>query len=130
MAKKIFLQFGSGLGPMSRSLPIALALAKAGYEIKYMGYSSAKSYMLKAGIKELSSNYSISDIVKSNPNPYWYTAGQFWEMIGYGNMDWVEKKVDQLIEDMKEFSPDYILSDLGILGCLAARITKIMEPET
>ncbi|HOM01545.1 MAG TPA: hypothetical protein PLH43_01785 [Acetivibrio sp.] len=31
--KRIFLQFGSGLGPMSRSLPIALALAGAGYEI-------------------------------------------------------------------------------------------------
>ena len=123
--KKIFLQFGSGLGPMSRSLPIALALAKEGYEIKYLGYSSAKEYMEKAGIKELSSDFSISDIVKSNPSPFWNTAGQFWEMIGYGNMEWVENKVDCLIDLLKEFSPDYIVSDLGILGCLAARIMKI-----
>lgn len=123
--KKIFLQFGSGLGPMSRSLPIALALADAGYQIKYLGYSSAKSYMLKAGIEELNCDFNISDIVKVNPNPYWNTAGQFWEMIGYGNMQWLEKKVDALIEVLKEYSPDYILSDLGILGCLAARIMGI-----
>jgi len=49
--KRIFLQFGSGLGPMSRSLPIALALAEAGYEIKYLGYDMAKEYMKKAGIE-------------------------------------------------------------------------------
>jgi len=46
-------------------------------------------------------------------------------MIGYGNMPWVERKVDELINLLKQFFPDYILSDLGILACLAARITGI-----
>jgi len=123
--KRIFLQFGSGLGPMSRSLPIALALAEAGYEIKYLGYDMAKEYMKKAGIEELCPEFSISDIKKGSPNPYWNTAEEFWSMIGYGNMPWVERKVDELINLLKQFFPDYILSDLGILACLAARITGI-----
>ncbi|WP_265444982.1 glycosyltransferase [Acetivibrio straminisolvens] len=122
---RIFLQFGSGLGPMSRSLPIALALAEAGYEIKYLGYDMAKTHMKKAGIEELCSDFGISDIKKGSPNPQWSTADEFWSMIGYGNMPWVERKVDELISLLKEFSPDYILSDLGILACIASRIMGI-----
>jgi len=110
---------------MSRSLPIALALAEAGYEIKYLGYDMAKTYMKKAGIEELGSEFSISDITKGSLDPYWNTADEFWTMIGYGNMPWVERKVDELMSLLKEFSPDYILSDLGILACLAARIMRI-----
>ena len=123
--KKIFFQFGSGLGPMSRSLPIALALAESGYKLKYSGYANAKPYMEKVGIEELNPNFSISDIKKCNPDPYWSTAGQFWEMIGYGNMEWVEGKVNEIINDLKDFKPDIILSDLGILSCIVARIAKI-----
>ena len=123
--KKVFMQFGSGLGPMSRSLPIALALGREGYQIKYMGYQSAKPYMKEVGIEELNENYSVADIVKEVPNPYWNTADEFWTMIGYGNMPWVEKKVDELIDYLKQYKPDYILSDLGILACLAARIMDI-----
>jgi len=90
---------------MSRSLPIALALAEAGYEIKYLGYDMAKEYMKKAGIEELCPEFSISDIKKGSPNPYWNTAEEFWSMIGYGNMPWVERKVDELIKFVKTIFP-------------------------
>ena len=123
--KKVFMQFGSGLGPMSRSLPIALELAKNGFEVRYLGYSSAKKYMEKAGIKEIDSIFSISDITKGVPNPHWNTADTFWTMIGYGNMPWLETKIEQLIKIVKDYNPDYIFSDLGILACLVARILNI-----
>lgn len=57
----------------------------------------AKAYMKKAGIEELCSEFSISDITKGCPNPYWNTADEFWSMIGYCNMPWLERKVDELI---------------------------------
>lgn len=123
--KKVFLQFGSGLGPMSRSLPIAEGLQREGYIVKYFGFENAKPYMNKIGIEELSENFNIKDIKKGVQTPNWYCAEQFWEIIGYGNMEWVEKKVEELIEYLKDFSPDFIISDLGILSCIAARIMDI-----
>lgn len=123
--KKIFLQFGSGLGPMSRTLPIAAALSNEGYELKYFGAENAKTYMEKCGIQEISQSFNIRDIKKGVQNPDWNCAEEFWGMIGYGNIEWVESKVLELIEYIKEFSPDYIFSDLGILACIAARIMKI-----
>lgn len=123
--KKVFMQFGSGLGPMSRSLPIALEMAKNGFEVQYLGYSSAKEYMQKAGIKEISTEFSISDIVKGAPDPHWNTADSFWSMIGYGNIPWLEEKLNKLIEIVKNYNPDYIFSDLGIMACLVARILEI-----
>ncbi|AZT89561.1 glycosyl transferase [Caldicellulosiruptor changbaiensis] len=123
--KKVFLQFGSGLGPMSRSLPIAEGLQREGYIVKYFGFENAKPYMNKMGIEELSENFNIKDIKKGVQTPNWYCAEQFWEIIGYGNIEWVEKKVEELIEYLRDFSPDFIISDLGILSCIAARIMDI-----
>jgi|GEM_PF-1036963 len=123
--KKIFVQFGSGLGPMSRTLPIVEALVKEGYIIKYFGYENAKPHMKKIGVAELSEEFHIRDIQKGQQNPDWSCAEEFWEIIGYGHMDWVEKKVEELMGYIKDFSPDYIFSDLAILSCIASRIMNI-----
>lgn len=123
--KKIFAQFGSGLGPLTRTLPILKELKESGYEVKYFGFKNAKKRMEEIGISELSDEDFISGIQRTTPVRNWYSAEQFWSIIGYNNAEWLNVKVDNLISKLKEFSPDIIFSDLGILSCIAAKIMGI-----
>jgi UDP:flavonoid glycosyltransferase YjiC (YdhE family) len=119
MNKKAFLQFGSGLGPLSRSLPIAEELIKDGYQIRYFGFENAKSSMENLGVFPLNEKFNIKDIKKRAGNVNYYSAEQFWDEIGYGDIEWVGKKVDELAFYVREFAPDIIVSDLGILSALS-----------
>ena len=123
--KKVFVQMGGGLGCVSRTLPILKELKKHGYEIKYSGFKSADSYMEKLGIKKISEHFDFTDRNHVNPIADWSCPEQFWEIMGYSNESWIEKKLSQLIPILEEYKPDLIISDLGLLAWLVARIMKI-----
>lgn len=125
MMKKIFVQFGSGLGSLSRVFPIVKMLKEHGHVIKYSGYPTAKKYMDMIGIEELDEQFCFNDKKLKNPRAEWTSAEEFWEMMGYNDPDWIMKKVNQLSESIKRFSPDLIITDLGFLCWMSAKLLNI-----
>ena len=123
--KRIFVQFGSGLGSMSRVFPIVKLLKERGYIIKYSGYPTAKKYMDMLHIEELDSTFCFNDKKIKNPRAKWETAEEFWEMMGYNDWGWIEKKVNQLSKSIVSFKPDLIISDLGFLCWMSAKLLRI-----
>lgn len=123
--KKVFVQMGGGLGCVSRTLPVLKELQKRGYEIRYSGFKSADSYMEKLGIKKLSEDFDFTDREHVAPVSDWSCPEQFWEIMGYSNRGWIEKKLNQLIPLLNEYKPDLIISDLGLLAWLVAKILRI-----
>jgi UDP:flavonoid glycosyltransferase YjiC (YdhE family) len=123
--KKILFEFGTGLGCFSRSLHLVEALAQAGYIIKYISLNqSAKPYMDKAGIHPLIDNFSLTYKEAEKQYYNWHTAEEFWEMIGYWNFNWVVKEIKNTVKHIQKFSPDIILSDLGIFSSIYAKSTN------
>jgi UDP:flavonoid glycosyltransferase YjiC (YdhE family) len=115
---------------MARSYPIAKALVENGYDIRYYETSSnalVESRFKDIGVYPISDKYKIKFLKKEDRPKYssWYNPEEFCELIGYNDIEWLENTIDELIYYIKQFSPDYIFSDISIISSIASRILNI-----
>jgi UDP:flavonoid glycosyltransferase YjiC (YdhE family) len=125
MKRRIYVQFGGGLGSMSRIIPIIEGLNNEDIEFKYSGFPVAQKYMEDLGVSLLDSKFRFDDKIMKEPCSKWKTPEQFWQMMGYNDFEWIKEKVSQLVKLLNEYRPHLVITDMGILAWMAAKICKI-----
>ncbi len=122
---KIFFEFSSGIGPLIRCLPIALELKKRGHAINYFAHNECRRYMDKFGFEHIDINVSVCQNPKASLRNDWIDADEYWSSFGFSNYEWLSKETKLWLNELENFKPDIIVSDIGVFSSIVARILKI-----
>lgn len=114
--------FSNDLGLPTRTVPIAVELAKRGHEIAFCNPSEAPRKLIEAaGLKNLPPKPRPISTVRPPPTQEVWNMDHFWSAFGYQDENFVRGDCEAMMALMTEYGADIIVDSWNISACLAAR---------
>ena len=114
------------LGPSTRMLPVANALANRGHEVAFSNRAPAPSRIIaEAGYR----NFHVKPSQSPRIFPDSFTA-EIWNgnqgaaYMGFLDADYVRALAYDYVAMMEEYDPDIVIDTWGLPACLAAKILR------
>jgi UDP:flavonoid glycosyltransferase YjiC (YdhE family) len=121
---RIFLELGTGIGPLIRCLPVATWLRDQGHEVKYFARDNSTRYMKAVGFQAVDID-PARVAYRNEIRPDWRDADEIWGAWGFADLDWLGDRMGVWTRAMADHAPDLVLTDFGILSAISARLLGI-----
>jgi uncharacterized protein (TIGR00661 family) len=125
---KIFIGLSGGLGPITRTFPIAEELKNAGAEVCFSVYdANAKKHLEQSGYKVFEDDDTTSPTTSLmiKPSSTFYNLDHYFAQMGFLDFNFANSWVSTRIKLIEEYKPDLIITDLSPHTHIAGKYLKI-----
>ncbi|PAE28186.1 hypothetical protein CHI07_15500 [Paenibacillus sp. 7884-2] len=125
---KIFIGLSGGLGPLSRTFPIAEECSKSGMEVCFSIYDeSAVKIIESAGYKVLMDDDPTMPRKEFllNPTSTFYNLDQYYAQMGLLDPKFTDSWIAHRINMLTRYKPDLVITDLSPNTMIAAKFLGI-----
>ncbi|SDN47897.1 conserved hypothetical protein [Fictibacillus solisalsi] len=125
---KIFIGLSGGLGPVTRTFPIAEEFKNAGAEVCFSVYDdNASKYLRKSGYRVFIDDDQTSPDSQFTiePSSVFYNLDHYFAQMGFLDPKFTKKWIMNRIKMIQTYKPHLIVTDLSPHTMIAAKYLKI-----
>jgi UDP:flavonoid glycosyltransferase YjiC (YdhE family) len=126
MSRFLFTNLWSDdLGLPTRTVPIAVELAKKGHKVCFCNPAASPSAIIKeAGLENIPPEIHLSPDLSVPWTTQVWNVDHFSALFGYTDEAYVEDCVNAVIRVIEDFKADIVVDSWNLFACMAARVAK------